>query len=427
MARGSAKSQTCDVLVIGGGPAGSTISALLSEKGWNVTVIEKDHHPRFHIGESLVPCIMPIFERLGVADEIKRISFTKYGADISRADGDGYRRFEFKEVNPNLPTSLQVSRAEFDELLLNNAQAKGANVLQGTTATDISFDADKGVAVTTVNDKGNATTWQAKFLVDATGRDAILSSRLKLKVRDPHHTSAAIYAHFKGVERRKGIDEGNTSVIWFDHGWLWVIAQPNGNDSVGVVCSPEYLRTRKTSLERFLMDTIEACPQVATRMTHAKPVTETYAAGNYSYSSKAMYGDQFLLIGDAYAFLDPIFSTGVFLAMETGMQGAEAIDACLKDPANKKTYLSDYARIIDRGLDRLAWFTYRFNDRAIQDLFLAPINPLNMRKYIVMLLSGDVFRPFGGGIAIVLPLFKLAYHVVNLYRGLARRLKAIRS
>jgi flavin-dependent dehydrogenase len=314
-----------------------------------------------------------------------------------------------------------VSRAEFDELLLNNAQAKGANVLQGTTAKDISFDADDSVTVTTVNDKGKKAQWHASFLVDATGRDAMLSSRLKLKVRDPHHNSAAVYAHFKGVERRKGIDEGNTSVIWFDHGWLWVIAQPNGTDSVGVVCSPDYLRTRKTSLKRFLLDTIKACPQVAKRMKHAKPVTETFAAGNYSYTSKEMYGDRYLLIGDAYAFLDPIFSTGVFLAMETGMRGADTIDACLKDPANQGAYFTQYAKVINRGLDRLSWFTYRFNDRAIQDLFLAPINPFNMRRYIVMLLSGDVFRPFGGGIGIVLPLFKIAYHVVSLFRSKASR------
>ncbi len=415
MAGNSSASHSCDVMVIGGGPAGSTISSLLSDMGWDVVLIDKDRHPRFHIGESLLPRNLPIFERLGVLEDVSRIAVTKYGADISLPTGEDYRKFEFAEANPSQPSAFQVKRAEFDDLLLKNSQAKGTRVLQGTAATAAAFGADRRAQITTVNDAGHECVWHADFLVDASGRDAFLASRLKLKSRDPQHNSAAVFAHFSGVQRRSGTDAGNTSVVWFEKGWFWTIPLPDGNDSVGVVCHPDYLRTRRTELDRFLIDSIASCPQIARRMRGAELVTEVYAAGNYSYKADAMYGDRFLLIGDAYAFLDPIFSTGVFLAMESATRGAETVDACLRDPSSTETYLARHAAIMDRGLQRLAWFIYRFNDPAMQTLFMASANPLNMRKAVISLLAGDVFDTRSGGFAV--PAFKLAYHVLSLAHG----------
>jgi flavin-dependent dehydrogenase len=418
MARVLGKSLNCDVLVIGGGPAGSTIATLLSDLGWNVVLIDKDRHPRFHIGESLLPRSLPIFSRLGVLDDVARIAVTKYGADLSPPTGVAYCKFAFAEANADQPNAFQVKRAEFDALLLDNARARGARILEGTKASETEIDGDGQVRITSLDDKGKRRVWRARFLVDASGRDAFMASRLKLKVRDPRHNSAAVFAHFDGVERRQGLDAGNTSVIWFDKGWFWTIPLPDGNDSVGVVCDPDYLRTRRSTLDQFLVDAIASCPQIDRRMGRARPVTPVYAAGNYSYKARAMFGERFLLIGDAYAFLDPIFSTGVYLAMESAARGAETVDACLSDPANAQRHLARHARIMDRGLERLAWFIYRFNSPAMQTLFLSSVNPLNMRKAVISLLAGDVFGAPTGGVAV--PAFKLAYHVLGMIHGSSR-------
>lgn len=404
----------CDVLVIGGGPAGSTIAALLAEKGRSVILIDKDRHPRFHIGESLLPRNLPIFERLGVLDEVARMAVLKCGADLAPPAGSDYAKFAFREANPRQPSAFQVKRADFDALLLDNARAKGARVLEGTKATRAHFDADGGIELAATDDTGRSQRLRAAFLVDASGRDAFLASQLGQKERDPRHNSAAVFAHFKGVKRRTGLDEGNTSVVWFDQGWFWAIPLPDGNDSIGVVCHPEFLRTRQTSLENFLSDAIASCPQIARRMEGATAVTPVHAAGNYSYKAREMHGARHLLIGDAYAFLDPIFSTGVFLAMESATRGADTVERCLCDPAGAQTYLARHAAVMDRGLQRLAWFIYRFNSPAMQTLFLASVNPLNMRKAVISLLAGDVFERHKVSVAV--PAFKLAYHALNLMR-----------
>ncbi len=424
MNAGAEKACSCDVLVIGGGPAGSTVSSRLSELGWDVVLIDKDRHPRFHIGESLLPRNLPIFERLGVLDEVKSMAVVKHGADIGPPDDDMYRRFTFAEANPALPTAFQVKRADFDAMLLQKSAARGTRVVQGTKATGASFAYD-GAIVKTVDDAGAAAEWRASFVVDASGRDAMLANHLKMKVRDARHNSAAVFAHFSGVERRGGTDAGNTSIVWFDYGWFWTIPLPDGNDSVGVVCDADYLRTRKVPLEQFLLDTIAACPQLARRMEHATPVSEVHAAGNYSYKSAAMHGDRYLLVGDAYAFLDPMFSTGVYLAMESAMRGAAVVDRCLRDPGNTKSCLAEHARTMDRGLERLAWFIYRFNNPSMQNLFMASINPLNMRRDVISLLAGDVFQQKRSGIAV--PAFKLAYYALNLVKGRSDRATRVRA
>ncbi len=406
--------ERCDILVIGGGPGGSTISALLSEMGWNVVLIDKDRHPRFHIGESLLPRNLPIFAKLGVLDQVARMAVVKHGADIALASSRTYRKFTFAEADPAQPNAFQVKRADFDALLLRNSAAKGTRVLQGTRVTGVTFNAGEKVRVDAVDDKGQASTWQANFVVDASGREAFLANRMKLKERDPRHNSAAVFGHFRGVRRHDGDDAGNTSVIWFNHGWFWTIPLADGNDSVGVVCSADYLRTRKVPLDRFLTDTIAKCPHLARRMKDATLASDVFAAGNYSYKASTMYGDQFLLIGDAYAFIDPIFSTGVYLAMESAIRGADVVDACLRHPSDRIDHLALHARTMERGLQRLAWFIYRFNHCAMQDLFMSSANPFNMRRAVISLLAGDVFRERPNLFAV--PAFKIAYYGLNLIR-----------
>lgn len=407
--------ESCDVLVIGGGPAGSTISALLSEKGWHVALLEKDRHPRFHIGESLLPHNMPIFDRLGVMAEIEAIGVVKRGADFPLPHGQDYLTFDFSQAfAPSIPTAFQVKRAEFDHILLRNTASKGTRVLEGVTAGAIELGDDRGVCVHAVDEAGQAQDWRARFLVDASGRDTLLASKFNMKRRNRDHNSAAIFTHYSGAKRRPGEAAGNISLFWFAHGWMWMIPLRDGLMSFGAVCWADYLKTRDCPLEQFLDDTIALCPPAAARLKDAKRAIPVTATGNYSYFSKEMFGEKYLLVGDAYAFIDPVFSSGVYLAMHSAALGADTVDACLRDPKSAPKYLRRHATIIKGGLKTLSWLIYRFTDPAVQKMFVAPRNIFNLQSAIVSVLAGDVF----GNKAIRLPLamFKVLYWAFSLTR-----------
>ncbi len=403
-----------DVIIIGGGPAGSTMASRLAEQGLDIVLFDKDHHPRFHIGESLLPRNLPILAKLGILEAVEKMAVKKLGADLALPDKTYYRKFEFSEADKNHPHAFQVKRAEFDHLLLNTARDKGATIHEGVKVTNVSFDQPEAVVVSTIDSEGNEQEWQTRFVVDASGRDTFLAGRMKTKERDPQHNSAAVFSHFEGVDRRPGPDAGNTSVTWFKHGWFWTIPLSGNVDSVGVVCDPEFLRTRKTSLDEFLLSTIETCPQMKQRMAQAKSISETQAAGNFSYKSTKMHGDRFLLIGDAYAFLDPMFSTGVYLAMESAMQGADAIQTFLGDENEGALCLDTHAKKMERGLSHLTWFIYKFNTPAMQTLFMSKLNPFNMRRSVISLLAGDIFGRMPGGVGA--PAFKLAHRFLSIFR-----------
>lgn len=388
------------------------MAARLAAKGLDVILFDKDVHPRFHIGESLLPRNLPILEQLGVLDAVEKIAVKKYGADLALPDREDYRKFEFAEANKQHPHAFQVKRAEFDHLLLQNACATGAQIFESTKVADVCFDEEDIVLVTTRDGEGASTQWRTRFVVDASGRDTFLAGRMKTKERDPNHNSAAVFAHYEGVARRPGSDAGNTSVTWFDNGWFWTIPLTDNVDSVGVVCDPEFLRTRTGPLDEFLADTIASCPQMKHRMSDALPITEAQAAGNFSYKSNTMHGDRFLLIGDAYAFLDPMFSTGVYLAMESAMQGADAVETFLREGETGRLHLDAHVETMELGLGRLSWFIYKFNTPATRKLFMSRLNPLNMRKQVISLLAGDVFGRRSGGIGV--PAFKIAHRVLSL-------------
>jgi flavin-dependent dehydrogenase len=403
--------RVCDVLVIGGGPGGSTISSLLAEKGWQVTLLEKDHHPRFHIGESLLPMNLPILERLGVLEQVRDIGVLKPGVEMwsDRQSGRSQAYYFDRLTGLAHPHAFQVRRSEFDNLLLQNAGAWGVDVHQGARVIEVAFHAKEPTLVRARDNAGANRVWSARYVVDASGRNAFLSTRLGLKVKNDKHNSTAIFGHFKGVVRGHGRDAGNIALYWFEHGWFWMIPLPDGVMSVGAVCWPDYLKTRGQSLDDFLWDTIRRNPEAHDRMKNAELIGSARATGNYAYHSKRMWGEGYLLIGDAYAFVDPVFSSGVYLAMTSAAQGAEVVDACLREGRSVVRLLECFEGRVQGGLKTLSWFIYRFTTPAIHDLFMAPRPMFRIEQAVLATLAGDIFGRKWPALPIIL--FKTLYYV----------------
>lgn len=407
--------RTCDVLVIGGGPGGSTISALLAQKGWHVVVLEKVHRPCFHIGESLLPMNLPLLEQLGILEEVHRIGVIKNGAEFNAAEADEPVTFYFSQaLDKNHPYAYEVRRSEFDHILLKNSAAKGAQVLEGVTVTDVAFLKGQTSLVTAETKDGAKQCWETRFVVDASGRDTFMANRLHIKQRNPKHNSAAVFGHYHGVERRSGQDEGNISVYWLDQGWLWMIPLRDDVMSIGAVCWPEYLKTRRCELEEFLWNTIQQCPQAAKRLHGARLISPVTATGNFSYQASSMAGEGYIMIGDAFAFVDPVFSSGVFLAMSGGRLGAEVVDVSLKNPVAAVREAKEFERVMRRGLGAFCWFIYRFTSPTMRRLFMRPGNPLRAGEAVISMLAGDIFRDtimFSR-----LRYFKAIYYIIALTR-----------
>ncbi len=389
----SATPSQCDVLIIGGGPAGSTAAALLAQQGRDVVLLEKDHHPRFHIGESLLPLNVPLLDKLGVREAVEKIGILKYGAEFISPYHDKSISFDFAEaLDKSFPYSYQVRRSEFDHVLIENAAARGARILEGHRVTAVDTSDPASVSVTAQTDKNETQTWQARFLIDASGRDTFIASKLGIKTRNPKHNSAALYGHFEGAKRLSGKAEGNISIFWFDHGWFWFIPLHDGATSVGAVCWPYYMKSRKTSPSQFLLDTIALAPALADRLKDAHLIAPATATGNYSYQAQHMAGDNYILLGDAYAFIDPVFSTGVYLAMNSAFIGAETVATCLDKPQQAAQALRQFDEHVRGGLESFKWFIYRLTTPSLRDLFISPKNVFRVQEGVLSLLAGDVFR-----------------------------------
>jgi flavin-dependent dehydrogenase len=408
--------QQTDVLVIGGGPAGSTIAALLARRGYHVTLLEKDRHPRFHIGESLLPANLPLLEQLGVAEQVRAIGMQKLGAEFVSACGRRQQDFRFAEAwDKSMPYAYHVRRSQFDEILIRNAAHAGAHVIEGCRVRSVQLQAgaqQRGTRVEARHQNGRTQHWQARYLVDASGRDTLLANQLHIKRRNPRHNSAAIFGHFSGAQRNPGERAGHISIYWFEHGWLWFIPLHDGASSVGAVVWPYYLKSRSVPVSEFLLATIAQCPALAQRLANATLITEVEATGNYSYSSERSHGDGYLLLGDAYAFIDPVFSSGVLLAMHSAFVGADAVDACLRTPARARAALRQFDRSLRCGPREYSWFIYRVTSPTMRELLLAPRNLLRMKEAMLSVLAGDIFgsTPIWPSVRA----FKLTYGVFSL-------------
>jgi flavin-dependent dehydrogenase len=420
--------RTSDVLVIGGGPAGSTIGALLARQGHRVTILEKDRHPRFHIGESLLPANLALFEKLGVAQEVKAIGIEKWGAEfVSPWHEKKSETFNFGDAwDKTMPFSYQVRRSEFDEILIRNAARLGAEVIEGCRVRDVAFAPDgNGATVKAQHEDGRTEEWRARFVVDASGRDTLLGKKFDLKRRNPKHNSCALYAHFTGAARHPGQAEGNITIFWFDHGWFWLIPLADGATSIGAVVWPHYLKSRGKPVKEFFFDTIALCPALAERLAQATLVSEVEATGNFSYVCDRTHGPGYLLVGDAFTFIDPVFSSGVMLAMQGGFVGAETVNTCLREPARAARALANFDRQVRRGPREFSWFIYRVTNPTMRDMFMAPSNVLRVKEALLSMLAGDIFgkTPIWGSLWVLKGIFYIA-SALNFRRTLqAMRLR----
>jgi flavin-dependent dehydrogenase len=423
---GKAVPSETHVLVFGGGPGGSTTGIVLAEMGHRVTVVEKARHPRCHIGESLLPANLPLFRRLGVLEQIDGIGMRKWGAEfVSKWHGRS-QTYEFADAwNRSLPYAYEVRRSELDEILFKRAAHQGADVVEGCRVRDVQFLPDDGGAlVTGEHEDGRTVTWQARFVVDASGRDTFMASRLGAKRRNPKHNSAAMYAHFRGAHRYPEPKRaGMISIYWFEHGWMWFIPLADGATSIGAVVWPYYLKSRTCGVREFFLKTIAMCVPLAERLKDAELVSDVEATGNFSYECTIANGENFLMVGDAYAFVDPMFSTGVLLAMHSGIEAAITISTCLREPAKAARALKKFSHVMHDGLKEYTWFVYRVTNPTMRDMFLFPRNILRMKEAMLSLLAGDIFTgtPFRRSLGA----FKAAYYLFSLFH-LRRSLAAFR-
>ncbi len=383
-----------DVVVIGGGPAGSTVSTLLAQHGCKVQLFERDRFPRFHIGESLIPETYWVFQRLNMLDKMKASAFVKkYSVQFVNAQGKESAPFYFHDNKPHeCSQTWQVIRSEFDTMMLDNARQHGVAVHQPARVLEVLYDGERAIGVRVQAEDGSTHEVRAKVVVDASGQSTMLQNRLKLRVWDPVLNKGAIWTYWEGAYRDTGRDEGATVVIQTTNkqGWWWYIPQHDNTMSVGVVAPFEYLFEGRGSHEQTYNEEVAACPAVQKRIAGAKRSTGYFATKDYSYRSKQVSGDGWVLIGDAFGFLDPLYSSGVLLALKSGELAADAIaDGLAKDDVSA-AQLGRWGEAFNKGVDRMRRLVCEYYDGFSFGNFVKTYP--HLRGKVTDLLIGDLFE-----------------------------------
>ena len=328
------------IVVLGGGPAGSTTATLLARQGWDVTLLERERFPREHVGESLLPASIPILETLGVLDEVEAAGFTpKYGATMVWGRDAAPWSWHFRETNERYPHAYQVRRPQFDQLLLENSKRAGVEVREGWRALDVRFEGERAAAVVCRAEEvgvvdGAEETIEASWVVDATGQAGLIGRRLALRETDEFFRNLAVYSYFRGARRLDGIDAGNIFIEAFEHGWSWVIPLPEDVMSVGVVVDAAWGAERlgEQSAEAFLEAQLAAAGHTRAMLAQAERVDEARVVRDWSYVSRQLVGDGYILVGDAACFIDPLFSSGVHLALSSAVLASAYVTSALRTP-----------------------------------------------------------------------------------------------
>ncbi len=404
-----------DVIVIGGGPSGSSVSTRLAQRGHRTLLLEKEHFPRFHIGESLLPCSMPLIEALGAMPRLEAANFLpKYGAEFVTADGWLRRRYAFAEgLVPGPSSAYEVDRSEFDKLLLENATAHGVEVRQGQQVVRFELDRALGVSVVARAENGSEATFNAQMLVDASGQSSLLAGRLGLREMDAELKNFAVFSHFEGAERYAGDEEGDISVVLVPGGWWWVIPLRGNRTSVGLVMPSRNLRGQKPD-DAYFAARIAATPFLKKRLIGATQLAPVRSVTDYSYVSRKLAGDRFVLVGDAAAFIDPVFSTGVYLGMVGAFRAAEAVSSALEAKRFDRAQFLAYEREVAKNVATYRRFVKGFYTPEFVEVLMAPSDWLSLRAAITSLLAG-----FG------VAHFEVSWRV-QVFRALARANKNLK-
>ncbi len=415
-------SNTYDVIVMGGGPAGSSVASILAREGRKVVLFEKERFPRHHIGESLMTDTYWTFQRMGLLEKLKKSPFVrKYSVQFANPQGKESRPFYFFEANHHeSAVTWQVTRAVFDHMLIEHAAEQGATVYQQTQVKQVLFDGDRAVGVEALTPDGALQQFHAKVIVDATGQSAMLSNKFRWRMRDPKLKKAVLYSYFKGAHREPDLNGGATLVLRTQpgsNGWFWYIPLENDITSVGIVADPEYLvKGRGQNLAKIFHEEIEKCEPCRRRVEGAERVDKIYSILDYSYRSKRNAGPGFILIGDAYGFLDPIYSSGVLLALKMAELAADAIHDAFKHDDFSGERLGQFQAKLDRGIESMRKLVYAFYHEGFsfsQFLKKYPEHRVN----VINLLIGDVFRE--GVDNLYGPMSEFAYIPPPLYEQVA--------
>lgn len=398
-----------DVIVIGGGPAGSTAATLIAQNGQRVLLLERDAEPTFKIGESLIPATYWTFKRLGMLNRLRRSHFPqKYSVQFYSRSGKASAPFYFFETNPHESSvTWQVLRSEFDQMLLDNAMENGVDVRRGVGVRKVIFEGKKAIGVV-IQNRGNSElstpdkdteTVYGTVIVDSTGQSSLIGRQLKLNSVEPNLKKASLFTHYEGGHRDSGIDEGATLILHTEEkdSWFWSIPLPYNRTSVGVVGELDYLLQNrrdsdgKLNAQKIFDEELDRCQPLKQRLEGAKQLFPIQTTKDFSYRASKIAGEHWVLIGDAFGFLDPVYSTGLFLALQSGEMAADTIIEAFRDNDFSETKLGEFGQKFVDGMEAFRKLVYAFYTKDFSFARFLSDYPEHLGG-IVDILSGDVYR-----------------------------------